>query len=405
LDLNYNDDHGSNSPSRSFNGPSNSTSPVRSEEIASSKEEKPYAQKSLAGRIAQIFNKHSDTASSSSTSSRFIDLSEAPEIAGPEVYENKSDDQSFSDTFEEVMRTMESRDQGSEVPSNLPGGVVLDQLYQIAPPDLNCLLFSPDSSFYKSFADLQGTTELQLGSWKFENGGEILKRVVTYIKAASKLVKAVKATEEQTYLKADGKVFSVFASVSTPDVMYGSTFKVELLYCITPGPELPSGEQSSHLVVSWRMNFLQSTMMKGMIENGARQGIKDSFDQYGSLLSQNVKPVDSKELGSNKEQVLASLQAELQSDWKLAVRYFANFMVVSTIFMGLYVLVHIWLATPSKIQGLEFVGLDLPDSIGELIVCGVLVLQGERLLRLISRFMQARVQKGNISLVVVPLSD
>ncbi|KAE7995192.1 hypothetical protein FH972_000019 [Carpinus fangiana] len=387
IDLNWNDDHGSNSPLRSFNGPSNSTSPVRTEEIASSKEEKPYSQKSLAGRIAHIFNKHSDTASTSSL--------EAPEIAGFEVYDSKSDDQSSSDTFEEVMRTMESKDQGSEVPSNLPGGVVLDQLYQIAPPDLNSLLFSPDSSFYKSLADLQGTTELQLGSWKFEDGGEILKRVVTYIKAATKLVKAVKATEEQTYLKADGKVFSVLASVSTPDVMYGSTFKVEVLYCITPGPELPSGEQCSHLVVSWRMNFLQSTMMKGMIESGARQGIKDSFEQYANLLSQNVTPVDSKELGSNKEQVLASLQAEPQSDWKLAVRYFANFTVVSTIFMGLYVLVHIWLATPSTIQGLEFVGLDLPDSIGEFIVCGVLVLQGERLLRLISRFMQARVQKGS----------
>lgn len=396
MDLNSYDEHGSNSPSRSFNVPSNSTSPVRTEEIASSKEEKPYVQKSLAGRIAQIFNKPSGTASSSSSSNRFSDLSEAPEIARPEVYENKSDDQSSSDTFEEVMRTMESRDQeGTEVPSNLPGGVVLDQFYHIAPPDLNFLLFSPDSSFYKSFQDLQGTTELQLGSWKFENGGEILKRVVTYIKAATKLVKAVKATEEQTYLKADGKVFSVFASVSTPDVMYGSTFKVELLYCITPGPELPSGEQSSHLVISWRMNFLQSTMMKGMIENGARQGIKDSFEQYASLLSQNVTLVDSKELGSNKEQLLASLQAELQSDWKLAVRYFANFTVVSTIFMGLYVLVHIWLATPGTIQGLEFVGLDLPDSIGEFIVCGVLVLQGERLLRLISRFMQARVQKGS----------
>lgn len=383
------------SPSRSFNGSSNSPSPRRREEIASSKEEKSCAQKSFAGRIAQIFNKHSDTASSSSTSDRAIDLSEPPETAGPEFYENKYEDQSSSDIFEELMRAMETRDQGSEIPSNLPGGVVLDQLYQIAPPDLNSLLFSPDSGFSKSVADMQGTTELQLGSWKFENIGESLKRVVSYIKAATKLMKAVKATEEQTYLKADGKVFAVLASVSTPDVMYGSTFKVEVLYCISPGPELPSGEPSSRLVISWRINFLQSTMMKGMIENGARQGIKESFDQYAIVLSQDVKLVDSKELGSNKEQVLASLQAEPQSDWKLALQYFANFTVVSAIVLGLYVLVHIWLATPSTIQGLEFVGLDLPDSIGEFIVCGVLVLQGERLLGLISRFMQARAQKGS----------
>ncbi|PON90322.1 C2- GRAM domain containing protein [Trema orientale] len=386
-------DIGTESPSRSFSGTSNSSSPPRQEEFASSKEEKAYSQKTLAGRIAQIFNKNPDTAST--TSNRCTDLLEIPETVETEVSDNKSEDETSSGNFEEVMKIMESRDQGSDMPCNLSGGVLLDQLYATAPSDLNSLLFSLDSSFPKSLADLQGSTELQLGSWKFDNGSESLKRVITYIKAATKLLKAVKATEEQTYLKADGKSFAVLASVSTPDVMYGSTFKTEVLYCITPGPELSSGDQTSHLVISWRTNFLQSTMMKGMIENGTRQGLKDSYEQYATLLSQNVKPVDLKDLGSNKEQVLASLQAETQSDWKLALQYFANFTVISSIFMGLYVLVHIWLAKPSPIQGLEFVGLDLPDSIGEFIVCGVLVLQAERILGLISRFMQARRQKGS----------
>ncbi|XP_010096488.2 C2 and GRAM domain-containing protein At1g03370 isoform X1 [Morus notabilis] len=384
----------SESPSRSFSSASSTASPARQEEILSCKEEKACAQKTIASRIAQIFNKNPDTASNPSR--RSTDLFEISETVGPEECDNKSEDESSSSSFEEVMKIMESRDQGSDIPSNLPGGVLLDQLYAIAPWDLNSLLFSLDSSFPKSIAELQGSTELQLGSWKFDNGGESLKRVITYIKAATKLIKAVRATEEQTYLRADGKVFAVLSSVSTPDVMYGSTFKTEVLYCITPGPECSSGEQTSRLVISWRTNFLQSTMMKGMIENGARQGLKESFEQYASLLSQNVKPVDSKEVGSNKEQVLASLQAaESQSDWKLAVQYFANFTVFFTFFMGLYVLVHIWLARPDAIQGLEFVGLDLPDSIGEFIVCGVLVLQAERVLGLISRFMQARGQKGS----------
>lgn len=91
---------------------------------------------------------------------------------------------------------------------------------------------------------------------------------------------------------------------------------------------------------------------------------------------------------------MASLQVEPQSDRKLAIQYFANFTVISTFLVGSYVLLHILLTTPSTIQGLEFVGLDLPDSIGELIVCGVLVLQGKRVLELVSRFMQARVQRG-----------
>ncbi|KAL9373291.1 hypothetical protein Peur_032911 [Populus x canadensis] len=379
------------SPSRSFNGMTNSSS-ARSEETASSKEDKFFAQKNLAGRIAQIFNKNSDAISA--TTSRSTEISEQSETDGSEVCDEKAEDQSSSGNFEELMKEMKSRDVGSEVPKNLPGGVLVDQSYLIATPDLNSLLFSPDSSFARSLSDFLGNSEQQFGPWKFENGSGSLKRVITYVRAPSKLVGAVKASEDQIYVKVDGKTFAILNCVSTPDVMYGSTFKVELLYYITPGPELPSGEETSHLVISWRMNFLQSTMFKSMIENGARAGLKDSFEQFSTFLSQTVKPVDLKDMGSSKEQVLASLKAEPQSDRKLAVQYFANFTVVSAFFMGLYVFVHIWLAAPSAIQGLEFLGLDLPDSIGEVLVCSVLALQCERVLGLLSRFMQARAQKG-----------
>lgn len=377
-------------PFLSSNGSLRSSSPLRSEEAASAKEEKPQAQ-TFAGRLAQIFNKNGDAVSA--TNVKAPDITVTPESASTVASENAQEEQSTSGNFQELIKSMEAREQGSEI-SNLPG-VVVDQLYAIAPHELNSFLFSPDSNFFKSLADIQGSTELRIGPWKLENGGESLKRVVTFTKAASRLVKALKTTEDQTYLKADGKSFALSAIVSTPDAPYGSTFRTELLYNITPGPELPSGEQSSRLVVSWRMNFLQSTMMKGMIENGARQGIKESFEQYANLLSQNVKPVDAKDIGSEKEQVLASLEVEHQSDWKLAFQYFANFTVISTFFIGIYVFLHILLAMPSTIQGLEFVGLDLPDSIGEVIVCGVLVLQGKRVLELISRFMRARVQKGS----------
>ncbi|KAF7840489.1 C2 and GRAM domain-containing protein [Senna tora] len=376
----------------SVHSDSSNSSPRSVEEITTSKDEKSCTQKTLASRIAQIFNKSSDVPAIISDRSLDADQSEKNKDGVDEI---KTEDPSSNDTFEEAMRKLQSVDQGSEIPSNLPGGVLIDQLYMVAPEDLNTLFFSPDSDFPKSLADFQGTTELQIGPWKFENGGESLKRLLTYTKAPTKLIKAVKAFEDQTYIKADGKNFAVLASVSTPEVMYGSTFRVEILFVITPGQELPSGEQCSRLVISWRMNFLQSTMMKGMIENGARQGVKDNYDQLSSLLSQTIKPVDSKDLGSSKEQVLASLQAEPQSDWQLAVQYFANYTVVLTFFVGLYVLVHIWMAAPSRIQGLEFAGLDLPDSIGEFVVCAVLVLQGERVLGLISRFMQARAQKGS----------
>lgn len=331
------------------------------------------------------------------TSSKDIDITERLQESAEdiEVSVNKTDDATSNLTFDELLKEMESKDQGTEMPGNLPGGVIIDQTYVVSPTDLNSLIFSPTSNFLQSLADLHGTTGLQATPWKLENGGESLKRVVTYTKAATKLVKAVKATEEHIYLKADGKSFAVLFSVSTPDVPFGNCFKTEVLFCILPGPELPSNEPSSRLVISWRMNFLQSTMMKGMIENGARQGLKETYAQFADMLSQKVKPVDLKDIGSSKEQILASLQTEQESDWKLAFRFFGNFTVLSSIIVGLYVIVHILLSCPSKIQGLEFRGLDLPDSIGEVVVCGVLVLQGERVLKMVGHYMQARKQRGN----------
>ncbi|KAK1311177.1 C2 and GRAM domain-containing protein [Acorus calamus] len=349
---------------------------------------------SLLERLVQFFvGKNGED---SSISSRDLDLKNLSEIpVEPVISEQKSYEFSSHSTFDEAIKSMESRDDGGEMPGNLPGGVLLDQSYVVSPSDLNSLLFSDSSKFWRSLAEVQGTTELQEGPWQFENSGERLKRVVTYLKAASKLVKAVRATEEQMYLKANGKEYAVLVVVSTPDVPYGSYFRTELLFCIMLGPELPSEDLSSRLVISWRMNFLQSTMMKSMIENGARQGLKDNYADFAELLSKNVKMVDPKDLLSGKEQILASLQVEEVSDWKMAVRYFGNFTVVITILLVVYVSVHILLANPSTIQGLEFVGLDLPDSIGEIIVCGILVLQGKRVLDMIACFLQARVQRGS----------
>ncbi|KAK7353999.1 hypothetical protein VNO80_19455 [Phaseolus coccineus] len=202
---------------------SNMSSPAKEETASSSSKEKKSCvnKKSFAGRIVQILNKCTVVASRSPSRSIDSDQSETSKV---------------------------------EV------------------GDLNTLLFSPDSNFPKALADLQGTTELQVGPWKSENGGESSKISFTYLKAAIKLVKAVKGYEDQTYLKADGKNLAVLASVSTPD-----------------------------------------------------------------------------DLGSSKEQALATLRAEPQS-----LQYLANFKVFLNILNGKVRVVHMLLASPSGIQGLEF---------------------------------------------------
>jgi hypothetical protein len=49
------------------------------------------------------------------------------------------------------------------------------------------------------------------------------------------------------------------------------------------GQDLPSKEKTCRLQVSWRVNFLHSTMMKGVIESGARNGIRDTYVVYKAV--------------------------------------------------------------------------------------------------------------------------
>ncbi|XP_068664893.1 C2 and GRAM domain-containing protein At1g03370-like [Aristolochia californica] len=351
----------------------------------------------MAGRFVQrLLNKNEATESSHEPLLASTDQDSSELSNSFSEYESSINDPISGPNFEDMLETLQSREEGQDIPENLQGGVLIDHIYRILPKDMNKLLFEPNSQFAKDIAERQGTTDRQIGAWKWACGeNPPLKRELTYIKAASKLIKAVKGFEDQMYLKADGKEFAVLASVSTPDVPYGNCFKIELLYKITPGPELPSGEESSHLFISWNLNFHQSTMMKGMIESGARQGIKEGFEVFADLLAQNVKLVEPSELQVDKNQMLESVQMEHQSDWDLAVRYFWNLTVVSTLLMCLYVTLHILISGPRTIQGLEFNGLDLPDNFGEVFTCAILVLQVERVFNMISRFVQARVQRGS----------
>lgn len=341
--------------------------------------------KVIANRIERILHKKE-------RNSKSVDCSETSNSLSD--YEDSVQENSPPCSFEEGIALMESRDNRPESPENLQGGILVDKIYEVSSHNLNVVLFAPNSQFRKDLAELQGTTNLQEGDWSWKDEDmSCLTRVVNYTKAASKLVKALNTTEEQTYIRVTKDEFDVLVSVWTPEVPYGNSFRVEILYKIMPGEDLSCVEESSHLVISWGMVFLQSTMMKGVIENGAKQGLKESFDQFANLLAQRFKVLDKEDL-INKEHLLATLQTESQWNWWQAITYFWNFTVVSTFFMCLYVLLHILRCGPSQPRGLEFRGIELPDSLGELVTSGILVIQLERVYHMVSHFVQARFQMG-----------
>ncbi|KAD4385677.1 hypothetical protein E3N88_25846 [Mikania micrantha] len=340
--------------------------------------------KSITRQFEKLFNKHNDPSIKDDSSDLPTNSSDNGE---------STEEPTLTITFEVLMETLESITYQKEMPENLQGSVLIDETYVVPPKVLNHFLFVPDSQFMKELEAIQGTTDVHEGSWEWKYSQmPSLIRTVSYTKGATKLVKASKVTEEQTYVKANGKEFAVLVRVDTPHVPYGSTFQVKLLYKIMQGPEI-SGDETSRILVSWEIDFYQTTMMKSMIEHGAKQGLKESFEQFYDLLGQTFKPANQLTI-LDKSQMLETLQNEHGSDWGLAVGYFCNFTVASTLFMVLYVLVHIILCEPTRVQGLEFNGLELPDSFGEMITCAIILYHLEHTYIMVSHFVQARLRRA-----------
>ncbi|XP_062223783.1 C2 and GRAM domain-containing protein At1g03370-like [Phragmites australis] len=344
--------------------------------------------------MSRYFRKSADAAHSVTSDPLSIDQLRDAQM-NSESLENGKNGTVPEVSLDELLKIMGSKDQIREMPGNLPGGVLVDQSYIIAPAEMNSLLFSPNSDFWPAVAEVQGTNGFQIEPWKHESNENCLKRTLTYTKAASKLVKSVKATEEQKYLKATGNSFAVLSCVSTPDVPCGTCFKVEILYCIMPGPQLPSEEQTTQLIVSWRLNFVQSTMLKGMIENGTKQGLAEGYSQFSEILSRKIKIVELDD-ANNKDKILASLQTQKESNWKLVARFLGTFAFIFSLSTALYIITHLHLAKPNMVQGgLEYFGIDLPDSIGEVVFCIILIVQGHNIFKVGRRFLHAWKQRGS----------
>lgn len=275
-----------------------------------------------------------------------------------------------------------------DFPSPLSGGVLVDQRFAVSFKALNAVLFKPETPFAKELADIQKTTEMVTGPWK-KIGNEPMNRTFCYIKAPTRLVKAVSATEVQTYLRADDKGFAVLCSVSTPDVPYGKNFLCELLFVITPGPDLSSGGKTSRLHISWRMNFLQNTMMRGMIINGAGQGLRESYIGHQQVLAKYVKPLDGSELTGETTGTEVPPVGEPKTDWELARHYFGNWTVLLTMIGFVFIMLHLILVKING-RGLQFWIFDFPDSFMELFFVALLTREVERVGRMVRKFVAAR---------------
>lgn len=78
------------------------------------------------------------------------------------------------------------------------------------------------------------------------------------------------------------------------------------------------------------------------------------------------------------------------SEWELMRGYFGKYPVLLAVLCLLIVLLHIWFAPPSLKRTLRKWGFDLPDSVGQLVMSAIVVLQIETVVKMVYQFLRAR---------------
>lgn len=119
---------------------------------------------------------------------------------------------------------------------------------------------------------------------------------------------------------------------------------------------------------------------------------------FRQVLSKYASPLSGDSQG--KELVAAAKQEEVPlSDWELVRAYFGKWHVLLAVLSLTIVLLHICFAPPKLRATLIRWGFDLPDSIAELILSAVVVLQVEKVVKMVQQFLQARYWQCKLTLV------
>ena len=148
----------------------------------------------------------------------------------------RSQDDSLSSSGEEdvVVPLSFFNDNGKSVgsspedfPPPLALGVIMDQKYAVSAKALNAIIFKPGSAFVRELLQIQKTSDYVEEPWR-KVGNDLIKRSITSVRAATRLVKSVKQYETQTYTRADDKGFCILMTSSTPDAPYGGNFLIEM---------------------------------------------------------------------------------------------------------------------------------------------------------------------------------
>ena len=192
-----------------------------------------------------------------------------------EIAEKEQDSEDIILSPDETDDEEEDLNVSNLVPVTLPEVYewdIADVTFPLSIHKLNRLMFSHDSMFAGVFFRAKGYSEINVEPWSDDG-----KREVKYLIPKSGMLKANHATEAQEYVVKGNGAYVVHVTSSTPEVMYGSTFKVQLQFCLVP--DGPTG-RNSRLKITAEMHWLSSPFMKRVIAQGAKSGVTACYELY-----------------------------------------------------------------------------------------------------------------------------
>lgn len=123
------------------------------------------------------------------------------------------------------------------------------------------------------------------------------------------------------------------------------------------------------------------------------------FIYFLQVLANHAKSV-SEEPSEGKLLSAPKQEEKPLSDWELVRGYFGKLHVLLALLSLTIVLLHICFASPTLRATLIRWGLDLPDTMSELLFTAIVVLQVERVVKMTQQFVQARFWQSKLTVIL-----
>ncbi|KAI8915961.1 hypothetical protein EDD86DRAFT_197297 [Gorgonomyces haynaldii] len=220
--------------------------------------------------------------------------------------------------------------------------VIMEQVFKCSAKELFELMFGKDSKPFWEKVDLKrGASDRKEGEWLAN-----IREVQFMMKINHPMVRTPEVSVKETtkiIKREEGTVYVVETHTFTPGLPFGDTFSPVMRFCIT----FVSPDQCK-LIHSIGINFLKSTMMKGVIKSNTLKEMQGSYRTFLEAINDLLPEGASVTIPPQETPVEKVVQQRIEKPWHNDIRTW----ILSGLLL-LSILLSLW-KTPEPVTGINW---------------------------------------------------